>query len=237
MSYTYKTIDISSAFDAQENSRFEHLLEYVSGKPDNHLAMDVLARAGVSKGVRENNLEMVQHYMLDVEDPEFTREVLQALARGYDSIFDFFTQHPNSFCVTSGLEAAAYYGRSQAVKTLIPLCMDSSGDWRILKGVDASIAGRNMHILSLLLPHANLKKHDSCALRAVLEKDDYEVAELIFPYINPSHAIKDIKEHGTLERAKPMITWIKHHLSDQKLKARLEHSVEHVAAAPVRKKM
>lgn len=237
MSYNYKNVDTSCAFDAQENSRFEHLLEHVSGKPDNPLAMDLLARAGVSKGVRDNNLDMVAEYFLRVEDPEFTREVLQAAARGHDTIFEFFMQHSNSFCATSGLEAAAYYGRTQAVKTLIPLCTDSSGDWRIHKAVDAAIAGRHMHILSLLLPHANLKKHDSRALRAVLEQDDYEVAELIFPYINPSHAIKDIKEHGTLERAKPMIKWIKQRLSDQTFKTRLEHSVETIAASPVRKKM
>lgn len=238
MSYSYNTVDTSPSFDQEEDERFNKFLARTHANPGDPICRRWLEQAAVSKGVRDNNLDLIQEYLSTTEDTEedtddsldLTRDVLQAIARGHEEIFGFLLQQNISFVDTSALQTAAYYGRVQCVKTLIE-CADFSG-WQIDKGIEAAIEGRQMHILCVLFPHANMKKHNSCALRGVLEREDYEVAELLFPYINPSKAIKDIKEHATNERVKPMIKWIKQKLSDQKLKDTLENAVANVDQPP-----
>lgn len=220
---SYKYIDTSKEFDQEEDEDFAFILNTTceivkNGNP--------LKRAGLSKGVRDNNLKMVQEYLSQMKNPDVTKDIMQAAARGYDDLFCFLVQHhATDFCETSALEAAAYFGRVRCVTEMIPRCAHSAENWQIFKGIDAAIEGNQMHTLELLAPHANLKRHNSCVLRALLERDNYAAAEVIFPYINPSKAIADIKERATNERVKPMIKWIKQHLSNQKLKGHLEQAV------------
>lgn len=234
MSYSYNTVDTSPSFDQEEDERFNKFLARTHANPGDPICRRWLEQAAVSKGVRDNNLDLIQEYLITTDDPDdsldLTGDVLQAIARGHEEVFCFLLQQNISFFDTIALQTAAYYGRVQYVKTLIE-CADFSG-WQIDKGIEAAIEGRQMHILCVLFPHANMKKHNSCALRGVLEREDYEVAELLFPYINPSKAIADIKEHATNERVKPMIKWIKHKLSDQKLKDTLERTVATVDQPP-----
>lgn len=235
MSYSYNTVDTSPSFDQEEDERFNKFLARTHANPGDPICRRWLEQAAVSKGVRDNNLDLIQEYLITTDDPDdsldLTGDVLQAIARGHEEVFCFLLQQNISFFDTIALQTAAYYGRVQYVKTLIEKCADFSG-WQIDKAIEAAIDGRQMHILCVLFPHANMKKHNSCALRGVLEREDYEVAELLFPYINPSKAIADIKEHATNERVKPMIKWIKHKLSDQKLKDTLERTVATVDQPP-----
>lgn len=234
MSYSYNTVDTSPSFNQEEDERFNKFLARTHANPGDPICRRWLEQAAVSKGVRDNNLDLIQEYLITTDDPDdsldLTGDVLQAIARGHEEVFCFLLQQNISFFDTIALQTAAYYGRVQYVKTLIE-CADFSG-WQIDKAIEAAIEGRQMHILCVLFPHANMKKHNSCALRGVLEREDYEVAELLFPYINPSKAIKDIKKHATNERVKPMIKWIKHKLSDQKLKDTLERTVATIDQPP-----
>jgi len=223
----YKYIDTSAAFDAREDEDFAYFLQFGNAELKNR---DAFKRSGVAKGVRDNNLEMVKEYLLSMDQPEFSREILQAAARGYDDIFCFLAQQNiQPHVAASALEAAAYYGRAVCVKSIIPYCLDSFEHWKIDRGIEAALEGGKNNILPLLLPHAKMKKNSSCVLRGVLERDNYEAADILFDYITVSAAISDIKKHATNERVKPMLEWIQQKLADKKLQQTLQTTVDNVA--------
>lgn len=222
----YKYIDTSAAFDAREDEDFAYFLKFGDAELKKR---DAFKRSGLAKGVRDNNLEMVKEYFLSMDEPEFSREILQAAARGHDEIFCFLAQQNiKPHVAASALEAAAYYGRAVCVKSIIPYCLDSFEHWKIDNGIDAALEGGKNNILLILLPYAKMKKHSSCVLRGVLERDNYEAADILFDYITPSAAISDIKKYATNERVKPMLEWIQQKMADKNLQQTLQTTVDSV---------
>jgi len=222
MSYDYHDIDLSPATDAQKDEEFAFLLQFGSPQSKNRMSFK---RAGLAKGVRDNNLSMVQEYLSAMEDPEFGWDIVQAAARGHDEIFCFLAQQDiRPHVATCALEAAAYYGRTVCVECILPYCLGSVDDWKIGKGIDAALEGGQLCALALLLPHANVQKHNSCILRSVLERGNYDAAEILFEYINPQDAITNIKEYAAPDEIPSMLEWIEHQLS-ARLKANLGQAI------------